>query len=219
MYQRAHHESFQYFLGSLSKIHILNQYKAPEPLLKPVPCWYSYIIASMFPLFFILGVITQHMATAKQYKKKVERVYVPPTVVNVYGTIRRTLGRSRDGMSRQIDYRPAGRSSNGGGGGRSRSNGQSRSQRNGRSSGNSRESSRLPSAPNPDSVTSPNLSRAARSRDRARQSGRRMAQNIFNQNQPDQQRLINQTNSNNQQQQQQQSRPNKHQVSSSPETE
>ena len=172
----------------------------------------------MFPLFFILGVITQHMATAKQYKKKVERVYVPPTVVNVYGTIRRTLGRSRDGMSRQIDYRPAGRSSNGNGaGGRSRSNGQSRSQngRNGRSSGNSRESSRLPSAPNPDSVTSPNLSRAARSRDRARQSGRRMAQNIFNQNQPDQQRLINQTNSNNQQQQQQQqSRPNKHQVSS-----
>ena len=171
----------------------------------------------MFPLFFILGVITQHMATAKQYKKKVERVYVPPTVVNVYGTIRRTLGRSRDGMSRQIDYRPAGRSSNGAGG-RSRSNGQSRSQnaRNGRSSGNSRESSRLPSAPNPDSVTSPNLSRAARSRDRARQSGRRMAQNIFNQNQPDQQRLINQTNSNNQQQQQQQqSRPNKHQVSPS----
>ena len=55
------------------------------------------------------------------------------------------------------------------------------------------------------------MSRAARSRDRARQSGRRMAQNIFNQNQPDQQRLINQTNSNNQQQQQQ-SRPNKHQV-------
>ena len=71
-------------------------------------------------------------------------------------------------------------------------------------------------------MTSPNLSRAARSRDRARQSGRRMAQNIFNQNQPDQQRLINQTNSNNQQQQQQQqqqSRPNKHQVSSSLETE
>ena len=146
----------------------------------------------MFPLFFILGVITQHMATAKQYKKKVERVYVPPTVVNVYGTIRRTLGRSRgEGVlsSRgQVDYRPAQSSRDRMRGsdrhGRSRQEGDGRNRR--RSSGNSRESSRLPSAPNPGAVGSPGISRAARSRDRARQSGRRMAQNIFNQNQPDQ---------------------------------
>ena len=49
------------------------------------------------------------MGTAKTYKKKVARVYVPPTVVSVYGTIRRTLDRNREqrrDRARVVDYFP-----------------------------------------------------------------------------------------------------------------
>jgi len=82
---------------------------APEPQLKPTPCWYSYGIGATFYVFIGIGVFTQHMGTAKKYKKKVARVYVPPTVVSVYGTIRRTLGRNgeqRNQRARVVDYFP-----------------------------------------------------------------------------------------------------------------
>merc|ERR1711953_1208596 len=83
---------------------------APEPLAKPAPCWFSYAIGATFPVFVGIGIFTQHLGTAKAYKKKVARVYVPPTVVSVYGTIRRTLGRSNNqqpGRARVVDYFPA----------------------------------------------------------------------------------------------------------------
>ena len=82
---------------------------APEPQLKPIPCWYSYGIGATFFVFIPIGVFTQHMGTAKTYKKKVARVYVPPTVVSVYGTIRRTLDRNREqrrDRARVVDYFP-----------------------------------------------------------------------------------------------------------------
>ena len=82
---------------------------APEPQKKPTPCWYSYGIGATFYVFIGIGVFTQHMGTAKKYKKKVARVYVPPTVVSVYGTIRRTLGRNgeqRNQRARVVDYFP-----------------------------------------------------------------------------------------------------------------
>ena len=143
----------------------------------------------------------------EKYKKKVERVYVPPTVVNVYGTIRRTLGRSRGEAASSVDYVPAAAAENQ----RRRTRNQHRSSSNGERP--------VRSSSNPVRATSPpSSSRAARSRDRARQSGqrgqRRLAQDVFNQaaHNDQQQLLRNQSNQPNQGQPLPQSRVNKHQV-------
>jgi len=117
---------------------------APEPQLKPSPCWYSFAIGATFFVFIPIGVFTQHMGTAKTYKKKVARVYVPPTVVSVYGTIRRTLGRNGEPQSRArvVDYFPPADSSQ-----HNRSRAE-RSRNRARSHNQSRETSRQASAPN-----------------------------------------------------------------------
>ena len=46
---------------------------APEPMRKPIPCWYSHCILGLWPIFTALGIFTQQVATARKYKRKVER--------------------------------------------------------------------------------------------------------------------------------------------------
>lgn len=75
---------------------------APTPERKAIPCWYSYCILGLWPIFTGLGIFTQRMATARKYKQKVERVHVPQTAVTVYDTIRRTIDRQRT-RQRNID--------------------------------------------------------------------------------------------------------------------
>ena len=142
----------------------------------PIPCWYSFCILGLWPIFTGLGIFTQRMATAREYKQKVERVHVPRTAQNIYGTIRRTIDRSRGRADRSQDQYVIERQN-----GASRSAGQNRS----RSEG----SSDIPS-------------RASRNRDRARQqrqreSRRPRASAPASQNEPsDRQRLL-QSNENN----------------------
>lgn len=185
---------------------------APEPLPKPKPCWYSYVIAAIFPVFIALGIITQYMATAvkngEKYKKKVERIYVPPTIVNVYGTIRRTLGRSRGETS--VDYVPGSQNQR-----HSRDHQPSRSRPSNEQRSNNARQHAGRSSSSRQNMASPPSSRAARSRDRARQSGqrgqRRLAQDVFNQAaHNDQQQLL--RNNPGQSQPLPQPRVNKHQA-------
>merc|ERR1719276_183748 len=124
---------------------------APEPLPMAVPCWYSYCVLALWPLFTAVGCFTQGMATARKYKQKVERVHVPQAAQQVYGTIRRTIGRHRGRARVPQDSEapvPAAR--------RSRSSQQS-----------NRQSRPTPSAPSSEIST-----RASRNRDRAREHRR-----------------------------------------------
>ena len=121
----------------------------------PIPCWYSFCIVGLWPIFTGLGIFTQRMATAREYNQKVERVHVPRTAQNIYGTIRRTIDRSRGRAGRSNDQYVVQRQNES----RSGRSGNSRSGASGQNRSRS-EGSDIPS-------------RASRNRDRARQQRQR----------------------------------------------